>query len=124
MNLITALPYLTALLVAFGTLGALAFFAFRQGFTKQAGELQLQAISAQDAQIKAQETQILAYEKEIARLRYERRATRALLKPHKLHIEIDGDVIMLVDEQARLTRTTQIRMDDKDPAQDDIETGT
>lgn len=103
MNLATLLPYLSVFIALCVTVGGL--FAIRQGYNKQAGEIQDRIIEALKTQNEAQERQIATCEKEIARLKRVVKTIQIALKRRGLEIEIDSDGITLIDNQSRQTRT-------------------
>lgn len=107
MNLATLLPYISVFIALCVTIGGL--FAIRQGYNKQAGEIQDRIIEALKTQNEAQERQITTCEKEIARLKRVVRTIQIALKRRGLEIEVDSDGITLIDNQSRQTRTV-IRM--------------
>ena len=119
MNFAALLPYLSTFLALCITVGGL--FAMRQGYSKQATEIQEKVIGALQAQNEAQETQIATCEKEIARLKRVVSTIQYALKRRGLRIEIDGDAITVVDEQSRQSRTVQIRLSDKTTNDEDDE---
>lgn len=80
-------------------IGILGVVAYRRFNTKQLGEIQERLIEAQ--------------EKEIKRLRREVAAMRAALKHLGIEIEIDGNEVILIDEQKpKRTRIMTVSIED------------
>lgn len=122
MSILQLLPYLSAVLAICITLGGL--FAMRQGYTKQASEIQEQVIAALKTQNELQEAQIAAHEKEIARLKRVVATIQMALKRRGLRIEVNGSYITLVDEHAKQSRSVTIQMTDKyEPEEDKHQEG-
>lgn len=115
-NLATFLPILSLVLSVCLAIGGL--IAFRQGYAKQAGEIEERVIGALKVLNTTQETQLVTCEKEIMRLKRVVATIQYALKRRGLRIEIDGDSITLIDEQSRQSRTVQIRMADKFEGED------
>jgi hypothetical protein len=94
------LPYLSAVFAVCLVIGG--FFAFRYGYSQQAGKIEERVISALTELNKAQE-------KEIKALKRDNVAMRAAFKQLGVEIEIDGDTITIINgQQPKRTRIVQV----------------
>ncbi len=112
MSVPNFLSYLSTVLVVCVTVGG--FFALRQGYSKQTNEIQERIITALKTQNEIQAAQIAACEKEIARLKRIVSTIQYALKRRGVRIEIDGEGITFIDNQAGRTHTIQMQLDEDD----------
>jgi hypothetical protein len=110
-NLNTFVPFASLLLTVVLAVGGV--FAFRGAINRSASEIQKNSIEALQAQNEAQEVQIKTLEKEMVRLKKQFETVQIALKHRGLSIEMEGDSIILIDNQTRQTRTV-ISIDAKD----------
>jgi hypothetical protein len=114
MNIPEFLPYLNIVLALALTIGG--FFAFRQGYSKEAGRIQEKVIAAQKEQVETLERQIVGIDKETKRLNRVIATIRYALKRRGLHIIVNGDFITVVDEatKSQVRQEEQIAIHDED----------
>lgn len=111
--LISLIPILISLAMLVG-----GFFAFKNGYRKQIGEIESNVINALKTLNEAQERQISSLEDEITRMKRVLNTIQIALQRRGLTIEIDRDAITLIDVGSKSERVVQISMTDKLPAID------
>lgn len=97
------------IIIVAGLAGGL--WIFKRSYVKQIGELQASVNATYRSLNEAQEKQIITLKDELKHLKRIVTAIQYALNRQGLRIEIDGESITLIDDQARKARTVQIRID-------------
>lgn len=109
----TTLSVISLLLTIGGLLGG--FFAFRNGMTRTANEVQERVINALESEITTLRLRLDDMKEENVRLRLIIETICTALKSRGLAVTIDGDMVSIHDTHSSTTTITHIQERDEPP---------
>lgn len=111
MNTFLAFVPITAgIILLFATIGGIAYYAFRQGFSKESGAAQTVLIASLQAEMQLLRTRNSDQEKRITELEIRQETLIEALGKKGIKVTMDGTMVTIVDRQGSSTvRGTRAR---------------